>query len=148
MGGKRSGTRQCLYVHLAVVILLAASACAPLTAAFCGPVSQSRLPSLQALINAGDFEEATMKSEELISVPSKTARQDEGLFALGLIHAHADNPRKDYRRSRDHFARLVKEYPGSPLAGESKIWIGVLDMIEKTKQVDIEIESKKKVNVK
>ncbi len=148
MGGKRSGTRQYLYIHLAVLILLAASACAPLTAAFCGPGSESRLPFLQALIDRGDFDEATKRSEELLSASTRTVRGDEALFALGLIHAHAENPRKDYRRSRDHFARVVKDYPGSPLAGESKIWIGVLDMIEKTKQVDIEIEGKKKVTGK
>lgn len=148
MGGKRSGKRQCLYVHLAVVMLLAASACAPLKTAFCGPGNESRLPSLQALVDRGDFEGAMKRSEELLSSSPGNSRGDEALFALGLIHAHAENPRKDYRRSRDHFARLIEEYPGSPLAGESKIWIGVLDMIEKTKQVDIEIESKKKVIVK
>ena len=148
MGGKRSGTRQCLYLYPAIVMLLTVSACAPLKTSFCGPGCESRLPSLQALIDRGDFEEATMRSEELLSARSKDSRPDEGLFALGLIHAHADNPRKDYHRSRDHFARLVKEYPDSPFAGESKIWIGVLDMIEKTKQVDIEIEGKKKVTGK
>jgi hypothetical protein len=114
------------------------------------PRERKQAPVLQALINAGDFEEATKRSEELLSAPApgKTSRADEGLFALGLINAHADNPRKDYRRSREHFARLVKDYPGSTLAGESKIWIGVLDVIEKTKQVDIEIEGKKKVTGK
>lgn len=142
MGGKRSGTRQRLYIHLAGLMLLAASACAPFTAALCGP-AQERLPSLQALIDRGNFEEAAKQSEDILAA-SGHPRKDEALFSLGLIHAHAENPRKDYRRSRDSFARLLKEYPGSSLAGESRIWVGVLDMIERTKQVDIEIEGMKK----
>lgn len=128
-------------------MLLAASACAPLKAALCGPEKESRLPSLQALIDRGDFDEAMRKSEEILAA-SRDPHGDEALYALGLVFAHAENPKKDYRKARDHFARLVKEFPRSPLAGESKIWIGVLDMFEKTKQVDIEIEGKKKVIVK
>jgi hypothetical protein len=40
--------------------------------------------------------------------------------------------------------RVIKEFPQSPRAEESTIWIGVLESIEKAKQVDIQIEEKKK----
>jgi hypothetical protein len=40
--------------------------------------------------------------------------------------------------------RVIKEFPQSPRAEESKVWISVLESIEKAKQVDIQIEEKKK----
>ena len=42
------------------------------------------------------------------------------------------------------FLGLLKEFPQSPYAEKAKIWTGVLNAIEETKKVDIEIEEKKK----
>jgi hypothetical protein len=39
---------------------------------------------------------------------------------------------------------LIEGYPKSPLVQQAKIWVGVLQVIEKSKQVDIEIEEMKK----
>ena len=67
-------------------------------------------------------------------------------------------PKRDYQKSLDHFKRLVKVFPQSPFAGQAKIWIGLLQenerlkreieelnkTIKKSKQVDIEIDEKKR----
>ncbi len=74
----------------------------------------------------------------------KTPPGDEALFNVGLIYAHSENPRKDYKKSIDYFQRLVKDFPRSPFIEEAKMWIGVLEDIEKAVKVDIEIEEKKK----
>jgi len=42
------------------------------------------------------------------------------------------------------FDKIGREYPNSPLAEEAKIWAGVLQVIEKLKQVDIDIEERRK----
>ena len=77
---------------------------------------------------------------------------------MGLIFAHAGNPKKDYGRSVAFFRRMIKEYPQSSLAEQAKIWIGILQeneklnqmiqnlnlVIEESKRVDIEIEEKKR----
>ena len=55
-----------------------------------------------------------------------------------------NNAKRDYRRSMAMFQRVVKEYPQSPLVPQAKTWIGVLDVIEKSKEVDMEIERAKK----
>jgi hypothetical protein len=54
-------------------------------------------------------------------------------------------------KSLSSFLRLVKEHPQSPLADEAKIWIELLQenqklnrMMEKSKEVDIAIEEKKR----
>ncbi len=40
--------------------------------------------------------------------------------------------------------RVEREFPHSPLIEEARIWVSVLQAFEKAKQVDIEIEEKKK----
>ena len=42
------------------------------------------------------------------------------------------------------FSGWRRIFPASPLAEEARIWIGVLDAFEKAKQVDLDIEAKKK----
>ena len=75
----------------------------------------------------------------------------EALFNMGLIYAHSGNPKKDFEKSIEFFKKLIKDYPESPLIEQSKIWVEVLQkneelnqVIQKLKQVDIEIEEKKR----
>jgi TolA-binding protein len=102
------------------------------------------LERVQSLISQGDFDGALRESQEALARSPKSPPGDEALFDMALINAHSGNPKKDYKRSLGFFTRLVREFPDSPLVDEAKIWIGVLETIEKTKQVDIEIEEKKK----
>jgi hypothetical protein len=129
-------------------MLLSSWGCAPVKALPGQSEGCVRLQAFQPLINQGDFDSVVKKGEEVLAASPRSPLADEALFALGLVYSHAENPKKNYLKSREYFARLGKEYPGSPLAGEAKIWIGVLEMIEKAKQVDIEIEEKKKIIVK
>ncbi len=171
MGGKRTGTGKHLYLCLAGLIVLGSAGCATSGRAV-HPEVQTKvqpdvqpevqpkvqpevqqepdhkpvpwLQTMQLLIDRGEYDKAIRKSEELLASPNDSTLSDEALFALGLLSADVKNPRKDYQKSRDYFTRLVKEYPGSEYAGQARIWIGVLDLFEKSKQVDLEIDVKKK----
>ncbi|OGW52834.1 MAG: hypothetical protein A2Y81_05970 [Nitrospirae bacterium RBG_13_43_8] len=98
----------------------------------------------QRLLSKGDFERALEENQELLSKYPNTPPGDEALFDMGLIYAHYGNPKKDYRKAISFFQKLVEGYPKSSLAAQAKIWIEVLQVIEKSKQVDIEIEQMKK----
>ena len=94
---------------------------------------------------------------------------DETLFSMGLIYAHAGNPKKDLGKSLALFKKLIKDHPQSLFAEHAKMWMGILQeneklnqaieksnqtieklnqVIEKSKQVDIEIEEKKREKAK
>jgi hypothetical protein len=81
---------------------------------------------------------------DILSRPSKTRQGDAALMNLGLISAHYANPKKDYKKALGFFMRVDKEFPGSPFVEEAKIWVSVLQAFEKSKQVDLDIEEKKK----
>jgi tetratricopeptide (TPR) repeat protein len=93
----------------------------------------------------GDYQEALRENEKALSLADKKASGgDKALFTMGLAYVHYQNPERDYRKSLECFARLVAEYPQSPLVEQAQIWMNMLDIIEKEKQVDFEIEQKKK----
>jgi hypothetical protein len=153
MGGKRSGKRQHLYLTVACLIVAIAVGCAPvrIQAPACPACPEcpacpqcGHLTRVEGLLSRGNFEGAMKESQDLLANSPKTPPGDEALMAMGLISAHYANPKKDYRKALGFFMRLEKVFPRSPLAEEAKIWVGVLQAFEKTKQVDLEIEEMKK----
>jgi outer membrane protein assembly factor BamD (BamD/ComL family) len=77
---------------------------------------------------------------------------------MGFIYAHPGNSKKDFGKSISYFKKLMKDYPQSPWSDMARIWTGMIHenerlnqavdklslTIEKSKQVDIEIEEKKR----
>ena len=98
----------------------------------------------QQLLAQGDFQGALQSNLEALALSPHDPPGDEALFAMGLIHVHYANPKKDIRQAQAFFARIVKEFPDSPRAEEARIWVDILDTMEKTRQIDIEIEEKKR----
>jgi len=109
-----------------------------------GHRSDEILLQTDELIKINNFTKALELNQNALSTSDKKHRLDEILFNIGLIYAHHENPDKNYNVSIEYFDRLIKEYPESPLVEQAKVWQGLLDVIEKSKQVDIEIDQKKK----
>jgi TolA-binding protein len=106
--------------------------------------SRAHLQSVQNLMRRGDFEGALLANQEVLAATPKVPPGDAALFSMGLMHIHYANPRKDYRRALGVFAQLQKDFPQSPLAEDAKVWVGVLEAMERAIQIDIEIEEKRK----
>ncbi len=109
----------------------------------------------QRFLAMGDYERFVKENRRVLSLPHPRSPKDEALYNLGLVYAHAGNPKKDFGRSLDFFKRLINDYPRSPLVEQAKIWVGILEeyeelskVIDKLKQVDIEIEERKREKVK
>jgi len=107
------------------------------------------------LLAQGDYEGSIDENQKVLSLSNPRSPKDEALFNIGLIYAHFGNPKKDFGKSIDFFKRLIKDYPKSPLVEQAKIWVEVLQeneelnqVIQKLKQVDIEIEERKREKAK
>jgi TolA-binding protein len=148
MGGKRTGTGKHLYGLLACLIVLLPAACAPLGNWPGGSDAYGHLRRIEPLMAQHDFDGALREGQEVLALSPKGPPADEALFDMALVHVHFANPRKDHRKAAGLFSRVVKEFPDSPRVEEAKIWMGVLEAIEKARQVDADIEERKKVMVK
>jgi TolA-binding protein len=91
-----------------------------------------------------DFEGAVQRNLQILKQMGKKSPADVALYNLGLIFAHIDNPFKDYKKSQAYFSLLIKEFPRSSLVDETRVWLGLFEVIEKMQQIDIDIEQQKK----
>jgi len=106
---------------------------------------QEYLNRIQARIEKKDFQAALDLNREAMSKPGNAPFCDRIFFNKCLIYAHHDNPEKDYQKAKKCFGEFIAKYPKSTiLVSQAKIWEGTFNVIEKEKQVDIEIEEKKK----
>ncbi len=125
---------------------------------------QTREPFLlsQKFLAEGNYEGALKENQRILSLSGQNPPGDEALFNMGLVHAHPGYPKRDTTKSLALFKRLIKDHPRSPWTDQAKTWVGVLQeneklshsveelnrVIEKSKQVDIEIEEKKREKAK
>jgi len=152
MGTERRRPRQHIYVSLACVMLFMVAAC--YSNRHISLVSSSPEPSARAdcshldgiisFVSQGDFEGAAKASQDIYDWSPNSPPGDEALLSLGLISVHYANPKKDYQKALGYFLRVEREFPTSPLVEEAKTWVGVLKAFEKAKQVDLDIQQKKK----
>lgn len=131
MGRKRNGSRKYIYIFIACVIAASFVGCASLTKINARMDSDEYLVEAQKLFDRGDYDGALKRNLKVLSLAGNTPPGDEALFNIGLIYAHHGYPKRNYGKSLDHFKKLVKVFPRSPLAGKAKIWIGVLQEHEK-----------------
>ncbi len=115
------------------------------------PPPRDPVPRARISFEQGNLEAALEENQRALSASGKNISKDRALFQIGLIYASARNPKRDLDKSLSFFLRLVKEYPQSPFTDEAKTWIDLLQenqklnrMIEKSKEVDIAIEEKKR----
>lgn len=176
MGRKRTRAREFIYFCIVILILFTSFGCAVLTEKQKGEVrneeSQRKGETLRILsehllrarklLEQRDYDGSFKENQKILSLSGQNPPGDEALFNMGLIYAHSWNPKKDNMRSIGFFKKLTKDYPYSPLAVQARIWTGILQeneklsqtiqklnqVIEESKQVDIEIEEKKREKAK
>jgi tetratricopeptide (TPR) repeat protein len=118
-------------------------------------VAREHLLQGQRLLSQGNFEGSFQEIQKALARSPQKPPEDEALYTLGLLYAHAENPSRDYKKSLEVFRKLMRDHPKSPWAEQARIWAEVLEqnenlnqVIERSKQVDLEIEEKKREKVK
>ena len=86
-----------------------------------------------ALARAGDFETAEATYRRVLDAPPRDrpadSPADRALLGLGRLYVSPNNTHRDYRQAYQHFERLAREYPESPVAGEAGAWRDVLGAV-------------------
>jgi tetratricopeptide (TPR) repeat protein len=98
----------------------------------------------QKLWAQNDFDRALEENQAVLAKYGHKPPADEALFGLGFIFAQTNNPKKDYNKSILYFKRLIKEFPHSLRVEEARAWAQMLELWERSKQIDLEIENKRK----
>ena len=162
MGGKRPGKRKFIYFCLAGLILFTLLGCTWVEKGTVETPGRGEvyrhLVRARELLAGGDYEGSLSENLKIVSLATGASPEDEALLNIGMIYAHPENPKKDYGRSIKFLRKLMKDFPQSPRAEEAKVFAGMIadnekssrsieelkHVIEKSKQVDLEIEQKKR----
>lgn len=158
MGRKRTRTWKYLYFSIACMIFVSLAGCAIVKEMEAKREARGYLTMAQKLLDQGDYEGSLEENQKVLSLYSNVPPGDEALFNIGMIYAHYGYPKGDYKKSLDYFKRLSEVFPQSSWVGQAKLWIGILqenerlnreieklnETIKKSKQVDIELDEKKK----
>ena len=163
MGRKCTGSWQYLYLCIALLICTVISGCASFGDNVENGTIQRNEPRCR-LLNGDEAQE-----DQNLHASANMPTTAEVLFNTGLSYADPRDPRKDHNRSVTTFKRLIKEYPNSVWADRSHTLLDVLQenarlrkqstdnqqenarlkqIIEQSKNVDIEIEQKKRESIK
>jgi tetratricopeptide (TPR) repeat protein len=131
LGKKRAGTWKCFFLSIALMIIISLVKCAALRQMEVERKAQEYLIRARELFDQGDFAGSLKENQKVLSCCDNTTHGDEALFNAGLIYAHYGYTKRDYKESLEFFKRLVKVFPQSPLAGQAKMWIRMLQENEK-----------------
>jgi len=167
MGRERTRTRQFIFLCFAGLIFFLLSGCTTLQKLFV-PTREVPAEKVQKLperpkpafegleraaqlLKQGDYDGSLKENQRVLSLAGNNLPGDRALFNMGLIYAHGENPNKNHEKSLLFFNKVIKDHPQSPLVEEAKIWIRVLkeneklkEVIERFKEVDMEVEGKKR----
>lgn len=141
MGRERIRTWKYLCLFIACIVFIAISGCATIKEMGVKREASEYLITAQNLLNQGDYEGSLKENQKVLSLYTDTSPADKALFNIGVIYAHYGYSKRDYKTAIDHFKRVVKAFPQSPLAGEAKIWIETLQEIDR---LAVEIETMQK----
>ncbi len=165
MGDKRNRTRQCFYVSVTGLIIVFLAGCALLSGLKDKRETEDALARAHKYMEKGDYDAAERENIRIISACANMYPADEAFLNLGLIYAHPGNPKRDPDKAAASFKKVLTFFPESRFAGQAKILIGVVQKyekmtqenerlekevqelkttIKKSKQIDLEIDLKKK----
>jgi len=132
MGGKPIGQWQQICICLTLLIIVSG----------CGLFQESNrrrelrdaLTQGQQLLAHGDYDGSLKAFQNVIVIAKEQPPSDSAMYHMGVVHAHPQNPRRDWQKAKGSFDRVVTQYPESSFAAPAKAWIAVLNEIDATKQ--------------
>jgi tetratricopeptide (TPR) repeat protein len=132
MGREPSRTRQHFYFCLALLISL--TSCGLLQEQIQRREMSEALAAADSLFYRGNFEESLNMYQKVLVTAHDKPPADLAAYNMGLVYAHPQNPKRNLRKAMDAFDRIIRVYPDSPWLEQAKVWVGVLNDTEESKQ--------------
>src|SRR5919108_514264 len=140
MGRKPVGQGQYFYFCLALLIFFAG--CSTLQESSRSQEMREALTTGRQLLAHGDYDGSLKAFQDVVVMAQDQPPADAATYNIGLVYAHPQNSRRDLQKAIGSFSRLITHYPESPWTEQAKIWVGVLNEAEESKQA---VEDSKQV---
>lgn len=131
MGRKPVGQRQYFYFCLALLIFVAGCSLQETTR---DREMRDALTSGNSLFAHGDYDGSLKIFQNLTVLAQDGPPGDVATYNMGLVYAHPQYAKRDIQKAIGSFSRVITRYPDSPWAAQAKVWVGVLNETESSKQ--------------
>lgn len=132
MGGKRRGRRQHFYFCLA--LLISFPGCALLGGSARDREIGEALAKGRQMLARGDYDGSLNAFQNILALAQDKPPGDAASYNIGLVYADPQYDKRDIQKAIGAFNRVIAVYPESPWAAEAKVWLGVLNEAEESKQ--------------
>jgi hypothetical protein len=140
MGRKPAGEGQYFYFCLTLLIFFAG--CSTLQESSRSQEMHDVLTVGRQLLAHGDYDGSLKAFQDVVVMAQDQPPADAATYNIGLVYAHPQNSHRDLQKAIGFFNRLITHYPDSPWTEQAKIWVGVLNEAEESKQA---VEESKQV---
>jgi tetratricopeptide (TPR) repeat protein len=140
MGRKPIGQGQHFYFCLALLIFL--TGCSVVQESVRYREMEDALATGQNLLAHGDYDGSLKAFQSVLLMAPDEPPADAATYNIGLVYAHPQYSRRDLQKAIGSFNWLITRFQDSPWVEQAKIWVGVLNEAEDSKQA---IESSKQV---
>ncbi|MCF8118877.1 MAG: tetratricopeptide repeat protein [Deltaproteobacteria bacterium] len=129
MGEKRGKNRNHLFFHgtCILVVLLLWAGCVTTPTFQKKWQGHKHLDLAEESLKKGDYEGALKEYDQVLRLFPSDSPGDKALYHMGIIWAHPDNPRRDYKKALEYFQRLAHNFPQSDLNQEGSVWLSVMN---------------------
>lgn len=129
MGEKRGNIRNHLFFHgtCILVVLLLCAGCVTTPTFQKKWQGHKHLDLAEESLKKGDYEGALKEYDQVLRLFPSDSPGDKALYHMGIIRAHPDNPRRDYKKALEYFQRLAHNFPQSDLTQEGSVWLSVMN---------------------
>jgi FtsZ-binding cell division protein ZapB len=132
MGEERARKRKHLFINIAcsLVFYFIFSSCTSLSIRV---MEEFNFSSADALMDNGQYAAALAENKKVLA-DGPVSLRDQALYRIALIYTHNENSLRDLLIARAYFSEIIKNYPDSILRGRSKLWIQLIDKIERSQE--------------
>lgn len=130
----RESARPGQYFYFCVALLIFVSGCSVMQERNRQRELRDDLAAGNTLLAQADFDGSLKMFQKVLMTAQDKPPADMATYCIALVYAHPQNPRRDLQKARSSFDRVIRGYPNSPWAEQAKIWVGVLNDREESKQ--------------
>lgn len=129
MGEKRGKNRNHLFFHSTCIlaVLLLCAGCVTTPTFQKKWQGRKHLDLAEKSLKKGDYEGALREYDQVLRLFPSDSPGDKALYHMGIIWAHPDNHRRDYKKALEYFQRLAHNFPQSDLNQEGSVWLSVMN---------------------
>jgi tetratricopeptide (TPR) repeat protein len=141
MGRERTWNRKHLFIYIACAVITFSlfSSCTRIPVRV---MEEFNFRKADALMSDGQYAAALAENKKVLA-SGPAVLKDQALYRIAMIYVHNADNLRDVYNAREYFTEILNKYPDSSLRDRAKLWIQLIDKIEKSQREIADLNEEK-----